>query len=463
MKATMLKTVRAEAGLGSPPQPFTTNASETTNSVIKAHVKYAHSQLMEFVNHLKDVVDEQEREVERAVIKRGKFRFKEEYSYLEVGESQWFNMTPHQRQIHMKKVASTRVGSKSANVTCPQSLSVDVSDVVASTNLPLPCFQGIWSKATELLQAPGSIVAAPGHPANTWMVASRSGQRPHLVAPCKGELIKCDNECLNYKSMGICSHSVAVAQLNNKLQQFVNAFSKVKRKPNFTSLAVHGMPSGRGRKGGQAPRARKKASEPVTDRTERLSSSVSMASHLPAVGEMNNSTMLNLTANYPHGNSLYCQPSYQSSSYSGPGPSWMYPYFPECYSGGPYNCTSPLASQPPPQPSTPVMAEESTPFNLCFIAGNISKCAGCGNKYTKPVIPPHDLCIQHREWRSFTPSGGGSQQSKFAPAYYHVNLPCVRRNWINFQPWELVISPETSAKLTPIHRSHLASLGFFIS
>lgn len=58
MKATMLKTVRAEAGLGSPPQPFTTNASETTNSVIKAHVKYAHSQLMEFVNHLKDVVDE---------------------------------------------------------------------------------------------------------------------------------------------------------------------------------------------------------------------------------------------------------------------------------------------------------------------------------------------------------------------------------------------------------------------
>ena len=34
----MLKTVPAEAGLGSPPHPLTTNASETTNSVIKAHV-----------------------------------------------------------------------------------------------------------------------------------------------------------------------------------------------------------------------------------------------------------------------------------------------------------------------------------------------------------------------------------------------------------------------------------------
>ena len=69
MKATMLKTVCAEAGLGSPLQPFTTNASEMTNSVIKAHVSYKHSQLMEFVNHLKDVVDEQEHEVERAIIK----------------------------------------------------------------------------------------------------------------------------------------------------------------------------------------------------------------------------------------------------------------------------------------------------------------------------------------------------------------------------------------------------------
>ena len=459
MKATMLKTVRAEAGLGSPPQPFTTNASETTNSIIKAHISYKHSQLMEFVNHLKDVVDEQEREVECAVIKRGKFR-----SHLEVGELQWFNMTPDQRQMHMKKVASARVVIKSANVICPQSLSVDVSDVAVSTNLPLPCLQGIWSKATELLQAPGSIVAAPGHPANTWMVASRSSQRPHLVMPCKGGLIKCDSDCLNYKSMGICSHSVAVAQMNNNLQQFVSAFSKMKKKPDFTSLAVHGMPSGRGRKGGQAPRTRKKAPEPAMNRVERLSFSVvSTASASPAVGEMNNSTMLNLTANHAYGNSLYCQPSYQSSSY--PGLYWMNPYYPEC-SPGPYSCMSPSTpstSQPPPQPSTPVMAEESTPVNLCFIAGNISKCAGCGNKYAKPVVPPHDVCIQHREWRSFTPSGGGAQQSKFAPAYYHVNLPCVRRNWINFQPWELVISPEVSAKLSPVYHNHLASLGFFVS
>ena len=74
MKATMIKSIREEACLGIPPEPFTTNASETINSVIKAHVSYKPSQLMEFVGRLKELVDEQEREIERAVIKRGKYQ-----------------------------------------------------------------------------------------------------------------------------------------------------------------------------------------------------------------------------------------------------------------------------------------------------------------------------------------------------------------------------------------------------
>ena len=68
------------------------------------------------------------------------------------------------------------------------------------------------------------------------MVASRSGQRHHLVLPCKGGLIKCDSDCLNYKSMGICSHTVAVVQMNNNLPQFVSAFSKLKGKNILLAL-----------------------------------------------------------------------------------------------------------------------------------------------------------------------------------------------------------------------------------
>ena len=64
----MLRPVREEAGLGCPPQPFTTNPSEAVNAVIKSQVNYKSNQLMQFIQHLKAMVDKQDREVERAVI-----------------------------------------------------------------------------------------------------------------------------------------------------------------------------------------------------------------------------------------------------------------------------------------------------------------------------------------------------------------------------------------------------------
>ena len=70
-------------------------------------------------------------------------------------------------------------------------------------------------------------------------------------------------------------------------------------------------------------------------------------------------------------------------------------------------CTAPPLSQQ----QHPPIAENNSPFILYSIAGNISKCGVCGNKYNKPVLPPHDICIKHREWRTFTP--GGIPQSKY--------------------------------------------------
>ena len=63
----MLKSNHEEEGLGSDPSLFTTNA------IIKAHVSYKHYQLLDVVNYLKGVIDEQEAELERAVVKHGKF------------------------------------------------------------------------------------------------------------------------------------------------------------------------------------------------------------------------------------------------------------------------------------------------------------------------------------------------------------------------------------------------------
>ena len=185
------------------------------------------------MEHLKAVVDEQDREVQRAVIGWGKYRFKEQYSSLQIPESQWFKMMEKQRSDHiMKRVANTKVivssiavdpsvTSPVADLEASKHLSIDVNTVAASVSVPLECLKGIWQKAEELLNSQHGMSPAPGQPEEARMVLSRSGKRPHLILPCKRGRFKCDSDCLNFKSLGICSHSVAVAECNNLLTKFI--------------------------------------------------------------------------------------------------------------------------------------------------------------------------------------------------------------------------------------------------
>ena len=67
----MLRSVRQECGLGCPPEPFITNSSESVNAVLKRKVNYKKSELPDFIDRIKETIDEQQREVERAIIGRG--------------------------------------------------------------------------------------------------------------------------------------------------------------------------------------------------------------------------------------------------------------------------------------------------------------------------------------------------------------------------------------------------------
>ena len=103
----------------------------------------------------------------------------------------------------------------------------------------------------------GAIAAAPGLASRARTVISRSRPGFHTVVPGKGGRFTCDN-CPNYKSLGICSHTVAVAETNGMLHDFITWFRKSKNvTPNLTKLLTSDMPQGRGRKGGKCPRKRK--------------------------------------------------------------------------------------------------------------------------------------------------------------------------------------------------------------
>lgn len=105
----MLKSVREECGLGFPPAAFTTNASESLNAMLKHKVDYKKNELPLFIEKVKELVNEQRREVECSVIGRGKYRISEQYQFLAVPESQWFLMTPTQRKEHLSKFHTAAV------------------------------------------------------------------------------------------------------------------------------------------------------------------------------------------------------------------------------------------------------------------------------------------------------------------------------------------------------------------
>ena len=143
--------------------------------------------------------------------------------------------------------------------TAPSVLKVKLSAVASNLGLPSAAIEGIAKKTSEILNTKGAIERAPGHPAIARMVISDPGKHPHLVLPKKKNSggLMCDDNCPQYKSAKICSHTFAAAEHHNLLNGFIASYRKVKASPNLTKLATAGMPKGRGHKGNKPPAKRR--------------------------------------------------------------------------------------------------------------------------------------------------------------------------------------------------------------
>ena len=69
------------------------------------------------------------------------------------------------------------------------------------------------------------MVRAPGS-STDWFVKSASGQQPHYVKAGSKGGYACDSNCLAYKSMKICSHTVAAAVKVGSIQELVSCHKK---------------------------------------------------------------------------------------------------------------------------------------------------------------------------------------------------------------------------------------------
>ena len=81
--SSMLQPVREDAGLGCPPASFTTNACKSLNAMLKHKVNYKKNELPAFVDHLKSLIDEQERARKGCDWKR-KFALEENFNIFKL-------------------------------------------------------------------------------------------------------------------------------------------------------------------------------------------------------------------------------------------------------------------------------------------------------------------------------------------------------------------------------------------
>ena len=295
--------------------------------------------------------------------------------------------------------------------------------------IPLITLQGIWTKAASLLQDNSAITHTPGSDKRARAVLSHRSENPHIVRPKSDGQFVCDSNCPQWSSSKICSHTVAVAEKNNCLQNFINWYIRSAPQVNITNLAMAGMPSGRGKKKNQVQRKRSKSQRAPPD---------------------------TIIGSPP---SLLARPTLQTPQIQQPSvfrratsPPQMIYFGSPAYT--PYRPQAQCTPQPPyPQTNT-------NPFYLKFIGGNIRTCQGCRNSLRQAdgtiSLPPYDLTIARAERRPYRDhSGNLITPQKESNAHYHCRVACVTAAEPSFIPRSLHVPTDIYHQLGPIHREYL--------
>ena len=84
---SVIKSVRERAGLGCPPERFTTNRSEQTNRSIQEFVKKEwEGKLKRICASLAKLVNAQKQKIELAAVGKGEYKLKEKYKFLQISQ-----------------------------------------------------------------------------------------------------------------------------------------------------------------------------------------------------------------------------------------------------------------------------------------------------------------------------------------------------------------------------------------
>ena len=262
IKTSFLKPIRIEAGLGDPPNEFTTNDVESGNFIIKHGINFDKQKPQEFIEKVKEIINMQFRNEDRAVFGKGPYKLRKGFEKYYVNDFKWGQLTAQQRLTKIKEFRNVCMSEKdkdhenySTISGSANNLSISPKDSGINT-VPLSVLERMFEKAKSLVRNDGLVLEKPGATDGSYIVAG-SANRIFCVSSGKGGSFKCDRSCINSRTK-ICKHVIAVAEKSGKLQQFVEWFRRSKCGASVSALALNGAPKSMGRKGNGRKRSNKK-------------------------------------------------------------------------------------------------------------------------------------------------------------------------------------------------------------
>ncbi|KAJ7370714.1 hypothetical protein OS493_030468 [Desmophyllum pertusum] len=402
MKESMLKGVRIEAGLGDSPSEYVNNDPEAANFMIKHGLHFDAKKPHHFIQEIKHIVEAQHRNEDRAVFGKGPFKVREEFGHLKVDDLTWGRLTHEQRTKKLSAFLMAGIDSKEDSIRKETAASL--------TETP----------STSAL----SLTAAERH--------------------C---LTKQQIFCLRL----ICEHTLAVAQLNGTLSEFIAWYRRSKRSrgTNMTSMTTAGGPKSAGRKPSQRKRSNTKA-QPVLQRidllqhksdellTEDQSNSVPMNNQnhipVPSVALQSHYTLNHhpLSQHFPMHNDAFLRQGEATAN----------------------RVLTQQNGQPPPnqyglQNALALHALPATNVNqflLKWLVGTrVSRCYGCGGAIQNPPLNFQTILL----WCTATSVNfrtriTGQLKTGTEPqnVHFHLRLACVRSRYPEFATSSLHVPPD---------------------
>ena len=150
----MIRPIRERAQLGSPPEKFTNNPNESSNSVVKHWTGFKKNSWPALVQKLQKLVESQLSEADKAVYGAGEYSLSAELSHFKVDGVKWHRMSTAQRKAHLRHIGNAiSVNQDTAHL---KKLCVSATDVKLST-ISTSTLQNMWEKAERLLTTPNAI------------------------------------------------------------------------------------------------------------------------------------------------------------------------------------------------------------------------------------------------------------------------------------------------------------------